>query len=393
MTTTEHRAGLGLTRVWTDERARGAALQFVVAAGVAAFVVFIVVNTAANLEQRGLNSGFDFLGQTAFFDVNQSLIEYSSRSTFGRALVVGLLNTLLVSVLGIVAATVLGFFTGILRLSPNWLVSRMVTSYIEITRNVPLLLQIVFWWSLLTTLPRVQDARSLGEAVFLSNRGVRLPAPLLEPGFGAVAATLAVGLAAAVAVTRWARRRRLATGQSFPTLWTVLGLVVVLPAAVYLALGQPLGWEFPTKTRFNFQGGINITPELVALWWALTTYTGAFISETVRGGILAVSKGQHEAAQALGLRPGATMRLIVVPQAMRVIVPPLTSQFLNLTKNSSLAVAIGYPDFVAVGGTILNQSGRAIEVVAIWIGVYLILSLLTSAFMNWYNRRVALVER
>jgi general L-amino acid transport system permease protein len=242
-------------------------------------------------------------------------------------------------------------------------------------------------------LPKVRDTMSLADAIFLNNRGVRMPAPMPEPGFGIVVAALAVGIVAAFFLGRWARRRQEATGQAFPAIWAGLGLIVAAPLIVYFILGQPLGWDVPVPGRFNFSGGFNVTPELVALWFALSTYTGAFISEIVRSGILAVNKGQTEAAHALGLRPNITMRKIVIPQAMRVIIPPLTSQFLNLTKNSSLAVAIGYQDLVSIGGTILNQSGQAIEVVGIWMLVYLSLSLLTSAFMNWYNKRIALVER
>ena len=391
--TTVPGGGRDLSRLWTDERARGAIVQSVAVLGLVAFVVFIVSNTAANLEQRGLEAGFGFLFDQSFFDINQRLIEYSSRSTFGRALLVGLLNTLLVSALGIVSATILGFATGVLRLSQNWLVAHLATVYVEFTRNVPLLLQIVFWWAALTALPRVQESKSFAGVVFLNNRGVRLPAPVAEPGFGLVVLALIAGIAAAALVFRWATRRRVRTGQPFPALWVGLGVAAAPPVLLFLALGQPLQWDVPVPGRFNFQGGINVTPELVALWWALTVYTGAFIAETVRGGILAISKGQTEAAYALGLPPGTTMRKVIIPQALRVIVPPLTSQYLNLTKNSSLAVAIGYQDLVSVGGTILNQSGQVMEVVAIWITVYVSLSIATSAFMNWYNHRIRLVER
>ena len=393
MTSAPDSSGFEVRRIWSDERARAALFQILVVLGLALFIAFIVSNTIANLQTRGLKPGFGFLTDTAFFDINQNLIEYSSTSTFGRALIVGLLNTLLVSALGIIAATVIGFTAGVLRLSHNWLISRLVTAYVEATRNVPVLLQIIFWWGVLIGLPKVRDSLSIGDAVFLNNRGVRLPAPILQDGFGWVVAAFLVAIAATYLLVRWTRRRQAATGETFPVFLVGLGLIVLLPLAVYFVLGQPLEWDVPRPTRFNYAGGFNVTPELVALWFALSIYTGSFISEIVRAGILSVSKGQTEAAYAIGLPPGLTMRKIIIPQAMRVIIPPLTSQYLNLTKNSSLAIAIGYQDLVSIGGTILNQSGQAIEVVGIWMVVYLSLSLLTSAFMNWYNKRIALVER
>lgn len=380
-------------RLLTDERSRGIVLQLAVLLAVALVIAFITSNTLANLQRAGLASGFGFLDDTAFFDINQKLIDYTSQSTFGRALVVGFLNTILVSALGIIAATLIGFSAGVLRLSPNWLISRVVTAYVEFTRNVPVLLQIIFWWATLTALPKVRDSLSLGDAAFLNNRGIRLPAPIFEPGMEWVIGAAVVGIVAAVILGRWARKRQDQTGQIFPSGWAGLGLIIGLPLIVYFLLGQPLEWDVPVRKRFNFQGGFNITPELIALWLALATYTGAFISEIVRSGILSVSRGQSEAAFALGLRSNQTMRMIVIPQALRVIIPPLTSQYLNLTKNSSLAVAIGYQDLVSIGGTILFQSGQTLEVVGIWMAVYLSLSLLTSAYMNWYNKRIALVER
>ena len=385
--------GLGLRGLWSDERSRGLIFQLLVLLGVALLIAVIVSNTIANLQRAGLAAGFGFLFDQAFFDINQRLIEYSSTSTFGRALLVGMLNTVLVAAMGIVAATGLGFVAGVLRLSPNFLLSRLVGAYVEVTRNVPLLLQIIFWWVVLTGLPKVRDSLSVGDAIFLNNRGVRLPAPLLEPGFEWVLAAAVAGIVATVAVSRWAKRRQNRSGERFPVGWAGLALIVGAPLLAYGLAGAPVAWDVPEPTRFNFRGGFNVTPELVALWFALSTYTGAFISEIVRAGILSVSRGQTEAARSLGLQRGQTMRLIIIPQALRVIIPPLTSQYLNLTKNSSLAIAIGYQDLVSIGGTILNQSGQALEVVGIWMAVYLSLSLLTSLFMNWYNRRIALVER
>ncbi len=380
-------------RLWTDERSRGLLFQILVVLGLAVVVGVIVANTIANLQRAGLASGFGFLAEQAFFDINQRLIEYSSTSTYGRALVIGFLNTVLVAAAGVLAATVIGFFAGVLRLSPNWLLSRVIGAYVEVTRNVPLLLQIIFWWSALSGLPKFRDSLTIGGAVFLNNRGVRLPSPLLEPGFEWVLAALAAGAVGAVVLSRRAKRRQMRSGQTTPSGLIGLALILGLPAAAFWIAGAPIEWDVPERTRFNFRGGFNVTPELVALWFALSTYTGAFISEIVRAGILSVGKGQTEAAHALGLSSRQTMRLIVVPQALRVIIPPLTSQYLNLTKNSSLAIAIGYQDLVSIGGTILNQSGQALEVVGIWMAVYLSLSLLTSAFMNWYNRHIALVER
>lgn len=380
-------------RLWTDERSRGIIFQLVVVLGLALFIAFIVSNTVANLQKAGLTSGYGFLSDPAFFDINQRLIEFSSQSTAGRALIVGLLNTILVSALGIITATLIGFSAGVLRLSHNWLLSRLVTTYVEFTRNVPVLLQIIFWWSILTTLPKVRDSLSIGNVVFLNNRGFRMPSPELESGFWWVFGAFILGAIATFIIAKRARRRHDETGQTFPLIWVGLALIIVLPVAVHFILGQPVTWDIPERARFNYRGGFNVTPELIALWFALSSYTGAFISENVRAGILSVSKGQSEAAFALGLRPNQTMRMIIIPQAMRVIIPPTTSQFLNLTKNSSLAIAIGYQDLVSIGGTILNNSGQALEVVGIWMFVYLSLSLLTSGYMNWYNKRIALVDR
>ena len=382
-----------LRTIWFDRRGRGFLLQLIVLLLVAVFFAAITSNTIANLQKAGLTSGFGFLGDQAFFDINQRLIDYTSQSSFGRALIVGLLNTVLVSSLGIITATIVGFFAGILRLSNNWLVSRLITAYVEITRNVPLLLQIILWWAILTSLPKVRDSISFFGSFFLNNRGLRAPSPNFESPFFWVGITLVLCLIVTVAISIWSRRRQKLTGKTFPITLAGVFLLIIIPLFVYYSLGQPINWDIPTRTRFNFRGGFNITPELLALWIALATYTGAFISEIVRAGVLSVSTGQSEAAFSLGLRKNHTMRLIVIPQALRVIIPPLTSQYLNLTKNSSLAIAIGYQDLVSIGGTILNQSGHALEVVAIWMVVYLSLSLATSVFMNWYNNRISLVER
>jgi general L-amino acid transport system permease protein len=308
--------------------------------------------------------------------------------------VVGLLNTIMVSVLGIIAATILGFILGIARLSDNWIVSRIAAVYIETFRNIPLLLQMFFWYfAVLRTLPSPrQSIEFLGS--YLNIRGLSMPAPVPEEGFSLVVIVFFVGIVAAWLVSRWAHKRQDATGQTFPVFWTGVGLIIGLPLLTFFVAGMPVGLDHPELKGFNFRGGMTLIPELVALWLALSIYTAAFIAETVRAGILAVPHGQIEAASALGLPKVRTLRLIIIPQAMRVIIPPLTSQYLNLTKNSSLATAIGYPDLVAVfAGTTLNQTGQAIEVIMMTMAVYLTLSIVTSVFMNWYNKRMALVER
>ncbi|MDE0024924.1 MAG: amino acid ABC transporter permease [Spirochaetaceae bacterium] len=372
---------------------RGVALQLLLVLGAALLIAFVVSNTIANLQTAGLSAGYGFLFDTASFDINQRLIAYDSTATYGRALIVGGLNTILVAALGVVTATAVGFLAGILRLSSNYLVSRMVTVYVEFTRNVPLLLQIIFWWVIILALPRVRDSISIADTIYLNNRGVRLPAPVFGEGAIVILLALVAAVVATVILVRWARARQDATGEKFRAGWTGFALIVGLPLALFFILGRPIGMEAPVMGRFNLQGGFNLTPELFALWLALATYTGAFISEIVRAGILSVSKGQTEAAGSLGLPPGLTLRKVILPQALRAIVPPLTSQYLNLTKNSSLAVAIGYQDLVSIGNTVLNQSGQALEVISIFMAAYLSLSLLTSAFMNWYNRRIALVGR
>jgi general L-amino acid transport system permease protein len=382
--------------LWRDPRVRAIAYQVLTLLGVIAFAAFIINNTIDNLARQGIASGFGFLDKAAGFGIPQSLIAYDELSPNSRVFWVGLLNTLLVAILGIAFATILGFAIGLARLSSNWLVARLATVYIEIIRNIPLLLQILFWYfAVLQALPQPRDSMAfLGDLFFLNNRGFYAPKPIFEDGFGWVALAFLVALAAVIGIARWARRRREATGQPFPTFSVAIGLLVGLPLLAFLLTGMPLAFEHAEMGRFKLEGGLVLLPELVALTLALSIYTASFIAETVRAGILSVSHGQIEAAHALGLKQGQTLRLVVIPQALRVIIPPLTSQYLNLTKNSSLAVAIGYPDFVNVfTGIVLNQTGQAVEVIAMTMGVYLTLSLLTSGFMNWYNRRMALVER
>lgn len=377
-----------------DPRVRSVVFQTALILAIVFFLYVIVTNTQANLERQNIASGFGFLGTTAGFGIIQTLVDYSEASSYGRALIVGILNTLLVAFLGIIIATVLGFLIGIARLSSNWLISRIAYVYIEIVRNVPLLLQLFFWYfAVLRSVPNPRQSLELPGSIFVNNRGIYLPRPVFEAGSMLVGVTLLAAIGLVVGVRIWAGRRQMATGQRFPVLRTALAILIGLPLLALLFTGVPIGIELPALKGFNFAGGLQIGPEFVALLLALGLYTAAFVAEIVRAGILAVSHGQTEAAYSLGLRPNHTLRLVVVPQAMRVIVPPLTNQFLNLTKNSSLAVAIAYPDLVSVGGTILNQTGQAIEIIGIWMLVYLSISLLTSAFMNWYNRRIALVER
>jgi general L-amino acid transport system permease protein len=380
---------------WYDQRIRGILFQILVLLALLAFAAFITYNTAQNLQRRGIASGFGFLWNTAGFDISFTLIPYRAIDTYGRVLLVGIVNTLFVSSIGVVLATVLGFLVGILRLSRNWLIARLATVYIETLRNVPLLLQIIFWYfAVLAALPGVRQSSLWFGSFSLNQRGFYMPAPILEPGFSWVLAAIVISLGAAFAIGRWARLRRERTGQPFPTLRVNLAILVLLPLAAALATGVPWSWTYPELAGFNYRGGTVLVPEFLALLFALTLYTSAFIAEIVRSGILAVNRGQTEAAMALGLRPGQVTRLVILPQALRVIVPPLTSQYLNLTKNSSLAVAIGYPELVAVfAGTTLNQTGQAIETIALTMLVYLTISLTISAFMNWYNRRIALVER
>jgi general L-amino acid transport system permease protein len=381
--------------IYNRPKIRAVFYQFVLLATVVWLGYEFALNAKANLDALKIASGFGFLDNTAGFAVNQSLIPYNESDTYGRVFLVGLLNTLLVAGIGIVLATILGFFIGIARLSPNWLLARLAGGYVELIRNLPLLFQLLFWYlAVLGTLPGPRQSISLFGEIFLNNRGIIVPAPVAGKGAGAVVAVFAVSVIAIVALKLWARRLQIRTGRQVPLLWTCLALLVVPSLLALIATGFPIGFERPELRGFNFVGGIRLLPEFVALVVALTTYTAAFIAEVVRAGLLAVPRGQSEAAPALGLRRGLTLRLIIVPQALRVIVPPLTNQYLNLTKNSSLAVAIGYPDLFAVfAGTTLQQTGQAIEIIAITMAVYLAISLITSALMNWYNAHIRIAER
>lgn len=376
-----------------DPRVRGLIYQLLTGLGVVAFALFIAHNTVTNLNALGVSTGWDFLSQPAGFDISFSLIPFEPTDTHGRVLLVGMINTLFVAALGIPAAMALGLVMGVLRLSGNWLVERLVGVYIEIVRNVPLLLQILFWQAVIWTLPPVRDSISIGDVAFLNKRALYLPLMHFESGVGVVIIAGLAGIAAAWMVSRWRKARRRATGKA-PMPWLGPLVLVALPLLAIVATGFPWELEYPQAGRFNFSGGAQIPDTLVALWLGLVIYTGAFIAEIVRAGILSVSKGQREAAQALGLTQNQTMNLVILPQALRVIIPPTTSQFLNLTKNSSLAVFVGYPDIVAVfAGTSLNQTGQAIEIIMLSMLFYLVVSLFISLLMNWYNRASALVER
>jgi general L-amino acid transport system permease protein len=368
----------------------GFAVQVLFVAALAWIAYEIVENARTNLQSQRIASGFGFLSNNAGFDVNQTLIPFSGSDTYLRVFVVGLLNTLLVSVIGIVFATVIGFIVALGRLSPNWLLSRLSGGYVELIRNLPLLFQILFWYlAVLAALPNPRQSISLFGWFFLSNRGLVIPRPIANPGLEPFVWVVLVAIVAALGVRHYARRQLFEHGRLIRIWPIVLGLVIGLPLLTALIFAAPVGFEVPELKGFNFSGGSRLIPEFVALTLALSLYTGAFIAEIVRAGIQSVHAGQMEAGASLGLARGTTLRLIVVPQAMRVILPPLTSQYLNLTKNSSLAVGIGYPDLVSVfAGTTLSQTGQAIEIIGITMGVYLLISLVTSAIMNFYGWRL-----
>jgi len=381
--------------IYNRPRIRAVFYQLVLLATVLWLGYEVALNAKANLDAQKIASGFGFLDNTAGFAINQSLIPYDESDSYGRVFLVGLLNTLLVAGIGIVLATILGFFIGIARLSRNWLLARLAGGYVELIRNLPLLFQILFWYlAVLGPLPGPRQSLSLFGEIFLNNRGIIVPAPVASDEAGTVFAVFAASLIAIVAINFWARRLQIRKGRRVPLLGTSLAILIVPLLIALIATGFPIRFKRPELRGFNFVDGLRLLPEFVALLVALTTYTAAFIAEVVRAGLLAVPRGQSEAAFALGLRRGLTLRLIVVPQALRVIVPPLTNQYLNLTKNSSLAVAVGYPDLFAVfAGTTLHQTGQAIEIIAITMAVYLAISLITSVLMNWYNAHIRIAGR
>lgn len=379
---------------WNDPATRSVVYQVVALAVVGWVAWFLVSNTLHNLSSRNIATGFGFLGREAGFAIGETPIDYSPADTYGRAVWVGILNTLRVAAVGIVLATLLGTFIGIARLSKNWLITRLSSAYVEVLRNIPLLLQLFFWYALITeNSPGPRQAVNPLPGVFISNRGIKLPAFTDAAGFDYLVWGLLLGIALALVLAHVAKRRQEKTGQRLPVGRIATALVLGLPLAGWLLGGAPMALEFPELKGFNFVGGMSLSPEFSALLVGLVMYTSAFVAEIVRSGIQSVQKGQWEAAGALGLRSGMVLRLVVLPQALRVIVPPMTSTYLNLVKNSSLAVAIGYPDIVSVVNTTLNQTGQAIEGIMIIMGAYLTVSLSISIFMNWYNRHIALVER
>jgi general L-amino acid transport system permease protein len=369
----------------------GFVLQLLFVAALAWISYEIVANARANLQAQRITAGFGFLANNAGFDVSQSLIPYSGSDPYTRVFLVGLLNTLLVSVIGIFFATVIGFLVALGRLSPNWLLSRIAGGYVELIRNLPVLFQILFWYlAVLAALPNPRQSISVFDSIFLSNRGLVIPKPVGQAGFEPFVFALLIAVVAAIVLWRYARRQLYESGRMIKVWPWALGLIIGLPLLSTLIFGLPVTFEVPVLKGFNFAGGSRVIPEFVALTLALSLYTAAFIAEIVRAGILSVHKGQMEAGSSLGLQRGSVLRLIVIPQAMRVILPPLTNQYLNLTKNSSLAVAIGYPDLVSVfAGTTLSQTGQAIEIIGITMGVYLLISLITSAIMSFYGWRIS----
>src|SRR5215470_3835806 len=379
---------------WNDPVIRGWVFQIVIVALVGLLAWYLVSNTVENLERQKIASGFHYLEREAGFEIGDSMIAYSPADTYARAILVGLLNTLKVAVLGIIMATILGTSIGIGRLSPNWLLARICEGYVETFRNVPLLLWLFLIYKLISeAFPGPRQAINVLNSFFLSNRGLYFPVPVADPSHKWMGLAFLVGIVATFFVKRWAKRRQDATGLPFPTIKAAIGLIVGLPVLVWLVSGAPHHMSWPELKGFNFEGGTVIQPEFTALLLGLVLYTSAFVAEIVRSGILALHKGQSEAAMAIGLTRGQSMRLVLLPQALRVIVPPMTSQYLNITKNSSLAIAIGYPDLVASVNVTINQTGQAIENILIIMAAYLSVSLSISAFMNWYNKRIALTER
>jgi len=379
---------------WYDPDKRSLVYQ-IGAAFLFAFVAwYLVSNTMTNLERQSIATGFGFLNNEAAFEIGESLIEYSAADRYLKALYVGFLNTLLVSFIGIILTVILGTFIGIARLSKNWLINKCAAGYIELFQDIPVLLQLFFWYAFFyEMLPSPRAALSPFTGLFLCNRGLIFGIPQSHPAFKYMAIAFVIAIIVIFFIKKWAKQRQNLTGKTFPVFFTSIGLIIGFPFICWLFGGMPTDMSVPVLKGFNFKGGLAISPEFAALLLGLVLYTAAFVAEVVRAGIQSVSKGQTEAAMAIGLKPGQVLNLIILPQALRVIIPPLTSQMLNLTKNSSLAVAIGYPDFVSVAGTAINQTGQAIEGVMLIMVVYLIFSLSTSAFMNWYNKKMAIVER
>ncbi|HGZ69994.1 MAG TPA: amino acid ABC transporter permease [Nitratifractor sp.] len=378
-----------------DEKVRGILYQIITIVGFVLLVLYIAHNTSQNIEARGIKSGFEFLNHSSGFDITESPIPYTTKSTHWEVFKVGLLNTLIISFWGVLLTTILGLIIGVARLSPNWIISRLAATYIETFRNIPVLLQILFWYNVvLAAMPSVRQSYSFFDSVFLNQRGVFLPKPIFQDG------SLYIGLALIVAVVigwfvhKWAKKQHLESGKNYPVFWINLAILILLPTIVYIVTGKPIDFDYPALKGFNFVGGKTYTPEFLALLFALVIYTATFIAEAIRSGIEAVNKGQKEAAKSLGLTKMQSLKLVVLPQAIRIAIPPIISQYLNLIKNSSLAAAIGYPELVTVfAGTSLNVTGQALEIIAITMGTYLLISLIVSLILNWFNKKMKIKER
>ena len=379
---------------WNDEKTRGILYQIFTACLVALLGYYLISNVQNNMEKQAIASGFGFMEKEAAFELGESIIEYSAADSYGRALVVGILNTLKISFIGMILTTMLGVIIGVSTLSSNWLVSKLSTAYVELLQNIPVLLQLFFFYALFyEAFPSPRQALNPFYGLFITNRGVDLAIPAAHEAHGYMFWAFLLACIIVYFVNRWAHKRQDETGEQFPMLWVGTGIIIGLPAITWLFFGAPTAMNVPELKGFNFEGGMNISPEFAALLIGLVLYTAAFVAQIVRAGIQSITHGQTEAAMSIGLKQKHVLKLVIFPQALRVIVPPLTSQLLNLTKNSSLAVAIGFPDFVAVAGTTINQTGQAVEGVALMMGAYLIFSLSTSAFMNWYNKKIAIIER
>jgi general L-amino acid transport system permease protein len=394
MTDLKESAVAGKVPFWLDPKKRAILFQFITFCLVGLLAYYLISNTLINLKRQNIATGLGFLQKESSFEIGESLIPYSAANTYARALLVGALNTIKVAFIGVIMTIILGTIIGVARLSTNWLVSKLAAIYIEVMQDIPVLLQLFFWYAIFyEALPSPQEAVSPGAGIYMSNRGVAFTIPEGHPAHNYMLLAFLVGCVLVYLIRRWARKRQEKTGQFFPTFRVGIAIIIGLPFITWLGFGAPVAMDVPSLVGFNFEGGLTVSPEFIALLLGLVLYTAAFVAEVVRAGIQSVSKGQREAAMAIGLRPSLVLNLVILPQALRVIVPPLTSQMLNLTKNSSLAVAIGYPDFVSVANTTINQTGQSVEGVALIMAVYLFFSLSTSAFMNWYNKKVALVER
>ena len=376
-------------KIFFDEKSRSLLIQALVIGIFAVFIYFLVQQTAANLERRGISSGFDFLNMGAGYDISIRLIPFTSEDTHLRAYFVGLLNTLMIAICGCFLATILGFFVGVIRLSSNWLFRNIAYVYVEFTRNVPVLLQIILYYSILLHLPKIKQAIVIFDSFYLTNRGLYSPLPIFKEGFSIIVASFLLAIITSFFIKKYLIKKQQHTGKQYPIFLINSAVIIFTPIIMYYLMGMPIEFELPVLKGFNFKGGMVIRPEFIGMLLGLSIYTAAFISETVRSGIVSVSKGQREASQALGLKSNLIMKLIIIPQALRVIIPPLTSQYLNLTKNSSLGIAIGYADLVhGFGGISLNQTGRAIEIMTMVMLTYLTISLIISFFMNIYNKSV-----